>query len=56
MNEESPFDAIREFEFDVYREGGFQWPEPRWYAHHVHETDSARSGNTHNTEREDIDD
>ncbi|KAB1185133.1 MULTISPECIES: succinylglutamate desuccinylase/aspartoacylase family protein [Haloferax] len=20
--------------FDIYREGGFQWPEPRWYAEH----------------------
>ena len=25
--------------FDVDREGGFQWPEPRWYAEHVHESD-----------------
>jgi predicted deacylase len=21
--------------FDVYREGGFQWPEPRWFAEHT---------------------
>ncbi|MFC6987818.1 hypothetical protein ACFQJD_02020 [Haloplanus sp. GCM10025708] len=40
----------------VYREGGFQWPEPRWYAHHEHEIDTAHAGNTHDTEREDRDD
>ncbi|MFC7130628.1 succinylglutamate desuccinylase/aspartoacylase family protein [Haloferax chudinovii] len=30
--------------FDVYREGGFQWPEPRWYAKHERESDSERGG------------
>jgi predicted deacylase len=30
--------------FDVYREGGFQWPEPRWYTEHERESDSERGG------------
>ncbi|WP_313696119.1 succinylglutamate desuccinylase/aspartoacylase family protein [Halorarum halobium] len=49
-------DDIERGVFDVYREGGFQWPEPRWYAHHEHETDSTHSENTHDTERENRDD
>ncbi|WP_052368109.1 succinylglutamate desuccinylase/aspartoacylase family protein [Haloferax sp. ATB1] len=27
-------DDIERNVFDVYREGGFQWPEPRWYTEH----------------------
>ncbi|WP_276275356.1 succinylglutamate desuccinylase/aspartoacylase family protein [Haladaptatus sp. QDMS2] len=27
-------DDIKRGVFDIYREGGFQWPEPRWYAEH----------------------
>jgi hypothetical protein len=42
-------DDIERGVFDVYREGGFQWPEPRWYTEHEHRPDSERSGETRNT-------
>ncbi|WP_336360300.1 succinylglutamate desuccinylase/aspartoacylase family protein [Haladaptatus sp. ZSTT2] len=29
-------DDIERGVFDIYREGGFQWPEPRWYAEYGH--------------------
>lgn len=45
-------DDIERGVFDVYREGGFQWLELRWYTHHEHETDSTPAGNAHDTERE----
>ena len=45
-------DDIERGIFDVYREGGFQWPEPRWYAIHGHEADSAHVGTAYDTDRE----
>ncbi|QIO24898.1 succinylglutamate desuccinylase/aspartoacylase family protein [Haloarcula sp. JP-L23] len=45
-------DDIERGIFDIYREGGFQWPEPRWYATHGHDADSEHPENDYDTKRE----
>lgn len=35
--------------FDVYREGGFQWPEPQWYAEHEYGPGSEGGREPHDT-------
>jgi predicted deacylase len=45
-------DDIERGVFDVYREGGFQWPESQWYATHGHGTKSKHARNISETERE----